>query len=368
LVVVAERRRGELPIEGVGIIGRSSTGRSAREVAPVSGRRRGAALAAVIATVVLGGFLVLPTSAANAAPTDACRHPAVPKWFHKNLVTAIRIAGDLPSRWADSPTIPKIVCWQGTKFDRSFIARGDAYHTWRGVFAMTTDEVLTIAGPWMIADRNGFRLTIRCFVHGWDSCPHTAGNTRITQQLISGLRWIWLQYGSPTAAWARIMATGRFNSSPRPGTDNRAIRRPFRLCPVAGSVGYRDDFGQPRHVGGDHLHWGNDIGAPQGRNIRAPFYGLAVAHSDDWFAGNYVTVVGAKGYVRNDHLQRFGALGVIKAGTVIGHVGETGDATSTHDHFEWHPWVVPTPLHRAPSGFRRIMDAIDPYTFLNMVC
>lgn len=123
-------------------------------------------------------------------------------------------------------------------------------------------------------------------------------------------------------------------------------------------------------VGGYHPHWGNDILAPRGRRIRAPSAGLAVGHSDGWFGGNYVTVVGATGYVRNGHLERFGSLGNVKAGTVIGYVGDTGDAAGgpTHDHFEWHPWVVPTPLHRAPTGFTRIMDAIDPFPFLNKVC
>ena len=66
---------------------------------------------------------------------------------------------------------------------------------------------------------------------------------------------------------------------------------------------------------------------------------------------------------------RFGTLGYVK-GTVIGFVGDTGDAEGgpTEDHVEWHPWVVPTPLHEAPSGFSRVMDAIDPFPFLNDVC
>jgi len=53
---------------------------------------------------------------------------------------------------------------------------------------------------------------------------------------------------------------------------------------------------------------------------------------------------------------------------VIGYVGATGDARTTHDHFEWHPWNIPRTLHVAPSGFSRILDGVDPFPFLNQVC
>jgi murein DD-endopeptidase MepM/ murein hydrolase activator NlpD len=182
------------------------------------------------------------------------------------------------------------------------------------------------------------------------------------------MRWIWLIYGRPIAAWHHIVRTGRFDSYPRPGTDDSATRAPLAVCPVRGTVAYKDDFGVPRGTGGYHPHEGNDIHAPIGRAIRAPFAGYAVAHTDTWFAGRSVGLIGAEGFVRNAHLSRFGHLGYVRAGTVIGYVGQTGDALTPHDHFEWHPWIVPHPLHVAPSGFRRVLDAIDPYPFLNKVC
>jgi len=193
-------------------------------------------------------------------------------------------------------------------------------------------------------------------------------NGAIIQQIIAGLRWIWLNYGSPGTAWEFIQRTGRFDSYPRRGTNNAPVRSPLALCPVDGRVFYQDDFGEVRTVGGYHPHWGNDVVAPTGRAIRAPFDGLAVAHSDNWFAGNWVTVTGERGYVRNGHMSAFARLGFVKAGTVIGYVGSTGDARGPHDHFEWHPWAAPAHPHRAPSGFTRIMDAIDPNPYLNAVC
>lgn len=315
------------------------------------------------------GGIVQAAAPASASPVrpDACGHPAQPAWFHRQVAAAIRISGDLPASWARSPYLARIVCWQGTDFGPRSVVRASG-QVWHGIFAMTTQELATMFGPWMTANRHAYRLSPSCFIRGWAACAHTSGNTMVVQQIITGLRWIWLNYGAPSTAWRFIQRTGRFNSYPRLGANDTVSRSPLALCPVEGSVHYKDDFGEPRGVGGYHPHWGNDIIAPTGRPIRAPFDGLAVAHSDDWFAGHWVTVTGEHGYVRNGHLSRFGTLGFVKAGTVIGYVGSTGDAQESHDHFEWHPWVVPSPLHRAPSGFTRIMDGVDPYPFLNAAC
>ena len=327
----------------------------------------GIAVAALVA-----GALCLPALPGAAEPTpsglDGCFRPDEPRRFHRRVVRAISISRDLPRSWADSPVIAKIVCWQGTDFDTGFHEQGRAYYDWRGMFAMTVEELDNIFGTWLTAERGAFRLSPKCFKLGWKACPNRTANTAWAQQIIAGLRWIWLLYGTPTAAWAHVKRTGRFTSYPRPGTNDRPTRTPFRHCPVTGRLSYRDDFGDPRSVGGYHPHSGNDIIAPTGRPIRAPFAGLAVAHRDSWFAGLYVTVVGARGYVRNAHLSRVRKLGQVEAGDVIGYVGSTGDALGPHDHFGWHPWSVPVPRHRAPSGFSLVADAIDPYPFLNKVC
>jgi hypothetical protein len=288
--------------------------------------------------------------------------------LHRHLVMAIRISRDLPPAWARSRFIAKIVCSQGTDFRTEFRMRGGANFVWHGMFAMTKEETQTVSGRWMTVDRNAYELRQRCFVGGWDSCPNTIANSAWAQQIIAGLRWIWLNYGTPSAAWDHIKRTRRFTSYPREGAVDEATRDPLARCPVTGPVSYRDSFGERRTVGGYHAHWGNDVVAPTGRAVRAPFDGFAVPHRDSWFAGLWVTVVGAHGYVRNDHLSRFGKHGWVEAGDVVGYVGESGDARGPHDHFEWHPWALALPLHRSPFGFRRVMDVIDPYPFLNKAC
>lgn len=129
---------------------------------------------------------------------------------------------------------------------------------------------------------------------------------------------------------------------------------PFQVCPVDSPRAYSDDFGAPR---AGHRHQGNDILAPRGTPIRAPFDGTFKANTSG-MGGNQARVMGSLGYVFNAHLSGFAGVSSgshVSAGTVIGYVGNSGNASGgpTHDHFEWHPG----------NG-----SAVDPYRYLNKVC
>ena len=141
------------------------------------------------------------------------------------------------------------------------------------------------------------------------------------------------------------------------------------VCPVDQPHAYSDDFGAPRQGPPPHPHAGNDIVAPMGTPIRAPFDGLAVDASGG-LGGQAVVVYGALGHVYNAHLSAFGTLGQVKTGTIIGYVGNTGDAQGgvMHDHFEWHPNVIPPNPWKSPYGYRVVNGAIDPFPYLNSVC
>jgi murein DD-endopeptidase MepM/ murein hydrolase activator NlpD len=130
---------------------------------------------------------------------------------------------------------------------------------------------------------------------------------------------------------------------------------PFYWCPVDPPRSYIDDFGFPR-VG--HTHQGNDIFAPAGTPIRAPFAGRA-EESFNGLGGTSVHVYAEANadFVYNAHLsQHVGVDGQhVNPGDVIGLVGNTGNAAGTppHDHFEYHPG----------GG-----SAVSPYLYLNEVC
>jgi len=141
----------------------------------------------------------------------------------------------------------------------------------------------------------------------------------------------------------------------------------LHVCPVGLPHAVYDGFGAPRYSGGYHPHAGNDILAPQGTPIFAPFDGYAHASSNS-LGGYAVYVDGANGYVYNAHLMQPGITGQVQAGDVIGYVGATGDTSTPHDHFEWHPSVIPSNWPVSPYGYSVIGTAVNPWPLLTQVC
>jgi murein DD-endopeptidase MepM/ murein hydrolase activator NlpD len=144
----------------------------------------------------------------------------------------------------------------------------------------------------------------------------------------------------------------------------------FEVCPVQQPRAYGDGFGAPRYAGGYHLHKGVDIVAPLGTQILAPFDGHAYTSSNS-LGGNVVFVVGSQGTVYNAHLWKYSGSSnsAVSAGEVIGHVGSTGSSSTPHDHFEFHPTVMPGPSWpRSYYGYATIEDAVNPYPMLIQGC
>jgi len=141
----------------------------------------------------------------------------------------------------------------------------------------------------------------------------------------------------------------------------------LKVCPVGQPHAVYDGFGAPRYAGGYHPHAGNDIIAPQGTPIYATFDGYAQAGYNG-LGGNAVNVYGDLGYTYNAHLMQTGFTGNVSAGDVIGYVGATGDTSTPHDHFEWHPNVIPSSWPESPYGYSVIGDAVNPFPLLSQVC
>ena len=141
----------------------------------------------------------------------------------------------------------------------------------------------------------------------------------------------------------------------------------FKVCPVDQPRAVYDGFGAPRYGGGYHPHAGNDIMAPQGTPIRATFDGIARTSTNS-LGGYAVYVYGSLGYTYNAHLMQPGVTGTVSAGDIIGYVGTTGNASTPHNHFEWHPNAMPGDWPTSPYGYKVIGSALNPYPILAQVC
>ncbi len=130
------------------------------------------------------------------------------------------------------------------------------------------------------------------------------------------------------------------------------------VFPVVGTHAFGSDFGAPRMVGtaDEHTHEGNDIAAPLGAQLVAVEPGMVVAMGTDRLGGIKLWLAGRSGtYYYYAHLSRFAEDvhegDIVPAGTVVGYVGNTGNARGgiPHLHFEIHPNGGP---------------AVDPYQYL----
>lgn len=132
---------------------------------------------------------------------------------------------------------------------------------------------------------------------------------------------------------------------------------PDWVCPVAGPFTHYRDWRAPRAYGG--WHKGNDLFAPRGTPLVATESGWIV-HKFNRVGGNSVHITADSGnyyyYTHLDSYENVGPAGGhwLEAGTVVGYLGNTGNAITTppHLHFEFHQggkgnYVDPYPYVRA---------------------
>ena len=146
----------------------------------------------------------------------------------------------------------------------------------------------------------------------------------------------------------RAQSTGSSRSTP-----SGPIASGSWICPVQGPRAFTNDWGDPRS--GGRSHQGNDIFAPHGTPVVASVGG-AVTHRSSTLGGLSYWLNGDDGNTYfGTHLSSYGRSGRVAAGTVVGYVGNSGNArgSSPHLHFEIHP---------GGGG------AVNPYPTLSRYC
>lgn len=150
--------------------------------------------------------------------------------------------------------------------------------------------------------------------------------------------------------------TGSVGSAPTGGSTGQIIGAGSWVCPVQGSVSFTDTYGAPRS--GGRSHKGVDMFAARGTPTVAVVAGSVFFQSDP-LGGLAAYVNGNDGntyyYAHlNDYV---GGGRSVAAGEVVGHVGNTGDASDAppHLHFEIRPG--------GPNGLR-----VNPYPTVRAHC
>lgn len=137
--------------------------------------------------------------------------------------------------------------------------------------------------------------------------------------------------------------------APAPEPEPAAPPPSDMACPVAGASAFADTWGAPRS--GGRKHQGVDMIAAKGTPLVAVVDGYA-KFSQNNLGGNAAWVSGNDGtkyyYAHLDSYE--GSSRSVSRGEVIGYVGNTGNTTVDHLHFEVHPGgggaVNPTPYVR----------------------
>ncbi|HET6833215.1 MAG TPA: M23 family metallopeptidase [Acidimicrobiales bacterium] len=149
-------------------------------------------------------------------------------------------------------------------------------------------------------------------------------------------------------AAAEAQASGGGSAPSGPLTSGGGI-----VCPVQGPVHFTDTWGAARS--GGRMHLGVDMMAAAGTPTVAPVSGR-VEHRGSSLGGLSWYVYGDNGHMYyGTHLSGYANQGVgwVAAGTVIGYVGSSGNASASapHLHFEFHPGggsaINPYPLAAA---------------------
>jgi peptidoglycan LD-endopeptidase LytH len=125
------------------------------------------------------------------------------------------------------------------------------------------------------------------------------------------------------------------------------------ICPVQGPHAFVDSWGAPRS--GGRRHQGVDMMAARGVPTVAPVSGR-VEHRSNTLGGLSWHLNGDDGtYYFGTHLSAYANQGAgwVEAGTLIGYVGDTGNAAGNpHLHFEIHPGGRGNPINPYPTVSR----------------
>ena len=137
----------------------------------------------------------------------------------------------------------------------------------------------------------------------------------------------------------------------------RLATSPDWVCPVETRTKFYDSWLERRSGGREHE--GVDLVGLRHDPILAPVDGVVIRRWDT-LGGRSFDLVAANGdYYFGTHLSRFGADGEVRAGDVIGYMGDDGNAKGVHLHFEYHPGGKHNPVNPYPIVDAHCTNRVD---------
>ena len=130
-------------------------------------------------------------------------------------------------------------------------------------------------------------------------------------------------------------------------------------CPTIGAY-IGDGFGAPRS---GHSHQGVDLMSVEGRPIYSVETGVVVGEGMQGNGANAITIQGRSGAVWYDGHQSVNLVTTgehVKAGQLIGRIGDTGAPGAFHLHFEYRPG--------SPGDAWYHATAVDPVPLIKILC
>ena len=129
------------------------------------------------------------------------------------------------------------------------------------------------------------------------------------------------------------------------------------VCPIGSRTKFRDTWGYPRS--GGRIHEGVDLVGIRHDPIVAPVDGV-VSYRWDSVGGRSFDLVATDGdYYYGAHLSAYGREGAVRAGDVIGYMGDSGNAQGVHLHFEYHPGGSQNAVNPYPLADAHCTDRAD---------
>ena len=229
-----------------------------------------------------------------------------------------------------------------TNSQTHIVAAGDTLASIAIRYGTTVEAIATANG---ITDAGLIFVGTQLVVSGEAPTPVSSEESSSVHRVAAGETLAGIAIQFDTTVQALVSSNGLENANLIRIGQEIVVPSASWVCPVAGSE-YFNDWGFPRS--GGRFHQGNDLFAPRGTEVRTPVSGFVELKSgvvgglQFWLTGDDGnTYIGT-------HMDGFAEAGQVPAGTVVGYVGDSGNALGSNPHLHFEILTNGSPINPFP--------------------